>query len=163
MQCHHCQHAEDIAVGKFKQVPFEETPCAKCTLSENGVFFVALDEARLAKTAAPVAETSFFDDEPEGDERLPITVLRSVVALLLSMPPELRNVVCWRFAGATYEEIAAWQGVSAAAVEKRQRLAMLRWPVLSTLFSDKETKRKRRQSKLECADNNEKLKEIVSI
>ena len=163
MQCHHCQHAEDIAAGKFKQVPFEETPCAKCTLSENGVYFVTLDEARLAKTAAPVAEPSFFDDEPEGDERLPITVLRSVVELLLSMPPELRDVVCWRFAGVTYAVIADRQGVSLNTVEKRHRLAMHRWPVLCTLFADKETKRKRRQSKSECVNNNEKLKEIVSI
>ena len=35
MQCHRCRHNADVQGGRFKGVPFEETPCARCRLRHD--------------------------------------------------------------------------------------------------------------------------------
>jgi hypothetical protein len=152
MECHRCPHADAVEAGAFKDVLFEDTPCAKCELLERPIISFAFDAGRpgygLQEEAVPdeqfYEDAHFPEEVPEDEDQLPFSVLRDVVSLLLSLPPAMRDIVCWRFSGVTYEEIARRQGVSIAMVEKRQRWAMQRCPVLYELFAVKVARHDRR-------------------
>jgi len=125
-------------------VAFEQTPCASCELVENSGFTIAFDEERADKesTAGGVGAQGAGMAK---DERVPLSVMSEAVAQLLTMPPAVRDVVCWRFAGMKYGDIARVQGVTVGAVENRQRRAMQKWPALRALFAEKAAKQKRRK------------------
>jgi len=162
MECHRCKDRVDIEAGKYAQVAYGETPCAKCHLNENSdltMEYVQDMEARIQNppsyaeaTAGMVArmgndglQTS--DLRLQADEEvLPVSVMSEVVFRLLSMTPETRDAVCWRFAGMSYQDIAILQGVTVAAVEKRHWKAMKKWPALRAMFATKVAKHGRRKS-----------------
>jgi hypothetical protein len=136
MQCHHCQHAEDIAAGKFKQVPFEETPCAKCDFTDAADQAVDFEDWR-----------GVFDEKPSPSLHvLPVAILGDVVRLLLSLPPPLRDLVCWRYEGVPYWEIANRLGVRTSVVEKRHQRVMQRVPALKALFIGKAVRHQKRKA-----------------
>lgn len=140
--CHRCPFAVQLAAGMHRNTKYEDTPCAGCRAADKAGFVMELDEARLAGDAGQNATSP-----PELNERthLPIDVMRDCVVGLLTLPPDLRDVVAWRFAGLTYPDIAATQGVSTAAVEKRHRRAIELFSGLEYLFKEKTTKKKRRK------------------
>ena len=74
-----------------------------------------------------------------------MSVLNEVVERLLILPPVLRDVVCWRFAGMKYRDIAVLQNVTMAAVEARHRRAMKGWPELKAMFQEKLVKQSKRK------------------
>ena len=157
MQCHQCQHAEDVAAGKFKQVPFEETPCSKCKLEEKPAFELSFDDelpGGLRIEDIPAPEESF-----EEETRVPISVLTEALALLLSMSPSLRDVLCWRLRGLSYYQIASRLGVTASAVEGRLRRAMESRPLLCSLVVVKALKQQR--SKRLSRSNNKRHQEGI--
>jgi hypothetical protein len=82
----------------------------------------------------------------QEEERLPISVMTEVVVELLNLKPEIRDIVCWRFAGMPYRDIAALQGITVAAAEIRHWRAMKKWPALRALFAAKAAKQARRKS-----------------
>ncbi len=139
MECHNCEHAADVAAGKYRRVPYEQTPCAVCELKESFPSSIEFDPEREA------GEVS--SGRPGEEELIPVDVLRSLVVGLLELPPELRDVVCWRFAGMQYKDIAEIQGVTMAAVEARHRRAMRMWPELERMFPEKVVKHRRRLEK----------------
>lgn len=129
-------------------LPFEATPCASCKLKdEDGVGVKCFNEL-AAPVQEPFAEFPVFADEakdvaPEG--LMPVAVLSRAMSELMAMSPASRDVVCLRFAGLTYREIAERQGCTAAAVEWRQWRAMQQWPALRALFAEKAAKQLRRK------------------
>jgi len=143
MECHKCQERKAIEAGKYAQMDFEDTPCAKCQLKENSAFTLEFDAERgNALYRGP--QTS--DPKPQTDEALvPMSVLNEVVERLLILPPVLRDVVCWRFAGMKYRDIAVLQNVTMAAVEARHRRAMKGWPELKAMFQEKLVKQSKRK------------------
>ena len=140
MECHRCQHREAIRKRTLARVPFEQTPCFKCDLKEYSEFTLEYDPNR--ETAAQKPE--FIFEEPE--ERLPISVMREAMIEFLRLPPEVRDVVCWRFAGVSFKDIAALQGITVAGVEVRLWRAMKKWPSLTALFGEKAAKQSRRKN-----------------
>ena len=138
MECHKCPFREKIDAGEFAQAAFSETPCAKCQLNENSdltmEFHVEMENRR--------AQDSGLEDM---DVMLPISVMKEIVFMLLSMTPENRDVLCWRF-GIPYRDIAVLQGVTVAAVEKRHWKVMKKWPALRAMFAAKVAKHTRRKS-----------------
>lgn len=152
MECHKCPFREKVEAGQFALVPYDETPCAKCELMENSDRTMEYVQERESRIQNPVArmrddgfKTSNIGHLPE-EEVLPISVLNEVVVRLLSMTPETRDVLCWRFAGMPYRDIAVLQGVTVAAVEKRHWKAMKKWPALRAMFATKVAKHGRRKA-----------------
>lgn len=137
MQCHRCQHRRDVEAGRYRNVPYEKTPCAGCELKEFSGFTIEYDDERAPLSPEPMAE--------ENDERLPMSVMREAVVTLLELAPQLRDIICWRFAGLKYRDIAVLLGVTMAAVEIRHRRALRRCPALRALFAEKLAKQKRRK------------------
>ena len=137
MECHLCLHREDMESGKYRHVAFEKTPCASCQLEEKSGSTFEFKEDRGTDEPRGVVETS--------DDLLPISVLKDFISQLLNLPPTLRDVVCWRYDGFSYTEIARFQCVTAATAEKRQRRAMEMWPALRAMFIEKAEKQKRRK------------------
>jgi hypothetical protein len=154
MECHRCEHRAAIEAGKFRGVAFEKTPCGRCSLVETSVWTRTVDEGFLA--AATLVEDIPFDERGDGDGAvLPVAVLEETVALLMTLDPGVRDVVCWRYQGIRYGEIAKRLGVTTAAVEKRHRAALRQWPVLKMLFLEKVAKNARRKNRCGMAGRRE--------
>jgi hypothetical protein len=146
--CHKCPHARDIAKGKFAAVAFEQTPCARCELKEDSLHTIEYD---VERGDGLVPDGFVMSGGGEGAAEslateLPIDVMREVVATLLELSPAVRDVVCWRFAGIRYGDIARVQNVTTAAVEARHRRALIRYPVLRSLFPRKAGKQLMRKT-----------------
>jgi hypothetical protein len=142
-ECHKCKHQADLENGIFSKMEFEATPCAKCQLIENSSYTLEFDAER-GNALYRGSQTS--DTKPQTDEALvPMSVLNEVVERLLILPPVLRDVVCWRFAGLKYRDIAVLQNVTMAAVEARHRRAMKGWPELKAMFQEKLVKQAKRK------------------
>ncbi len=138
--CHNCPVADEIAAGAFENAAWDEVPCSTCDVMTGLGHAIEYDDSRAApenKGAADVAACP--------GECLPVTVLQDLVAGLLLLPAELRDVVAWRFAGMSYPDIAKVQGISTAAVEKRHRRALALWPALEAMFAVKVSKQGRRK------------------
>jgi DNA-directed RNA polymerase specialized sigma24 family protein len=80
---------------------------------------------------------------------LPTAVITSIIQGLLSLDPELRDLVAWRYQGLTYREIAERQGISTQLAEMRHKRALRDWPALAALFPRKITKQARRKGRME--------------
>ncbi len=140
--CHDCPVAEEIAAGAYEYSAWDKIPCSTCTVAEKTGFSLEFDEGRQE---GDLAESEVRPPELYERPVMPVDVMRDCVVGLLTLPPELRDVVAWRFGGMSYSEIADTQGVSMAAVEKRHRRAMALWPGLEALFMEKKVKQKRRK------------------
>ena len=132
--CHTCEHAAAIAEGKFAGDPWKQVPCSTCDVMSGAGFALEYDESREE------GELNHGECGEEGEDRLPVSVMREIVVGLLKLKPELRDVVAWRFAGIRYADIALAQGVTQACAEKRHRRAMELWPELRSLFPRKVAK-----------------------
>lgn len=144
--CHSCEYKAAVDAGKFRDVPWEQVPCASCKLATGG-YAVEYDEDRLEEGWDGMQARGVANPEM-GDglsAELPIEVMREFVAGLLTLPSELRDVVAMRYRGMKYDEIAQVQKVTMACVEKRHRRAMELWPALREMFPEKVAKRKRRK------------------
>ena len=154
MECHKCRHNEDVAAGRYADVEFAETPCAKCELKAGDSFAIEFDDERPgSQVAGPVLETEalvedvHFPYEPDAEVGpwVPISGLVDLVATLLTLSPRTRDVVCWRYAGYKYRDIALVQRVTASAVELRHRNALKRHPLLRRLFAAKAGRQRSRK------------------
>jgi DNA-directed RNA polymerase specialized sigma24 family protein len=129
--------------GKFSNVPFEQTPCSQCELKDTSHHVIPYDDGR--RPPEPVIEDGTSADQTTEEElMMPVSVLSGVVALLMFMPSETRDIVCWRHQGMPYREIAEALGATVAAVELRHRRALVKWPLLRTLFLVKTAKQAKR-------------------
>lgn len=143
MECHRCPHRKNVESGMYREVPFETTPCASCELNEAPDYVVAVDEDR----PCVASNEAFFADEPQaaprGHARTP--KIWELVVTLLRLQPRTRDVVCWRYAGFKYKDIAMLQHVTVTAVELRHRNALKRFPLLRALFPKKARRRRSRR------------------
>ncbi len=129
--CHNCGHAAAIAAGKYAERDWEDVPCSTCDVMRGAEQpFEVIDCLANACAALP-------EENPPETETLPVWLLKEFITGFLMLPPELRDVVAWRFAGRSYVEIARLQAVTPEAVEKRHRRALKLWPVLFELFPQK--------------------------
>ena len=167
MECHKCPFREKLEAGEFAQVAYDETPCAKCELNEFSDRTIEFDQERENQSASASGTSAFgstadktadmassfqsaeyFGEASEGEqeeEQLPLSLMNELVFRLLSMPPDTRDVLCWRFAGIPYRDIAVLQGVTVSAIEKRHWKAMKKWPALRAMFATKLAKHGRRK------------------
>ena len=138
MECHCCPHRADIDAGKYARTPFRRTPCAKCALKESSFKTLEFDVWRRDAGVGPegMAATE-VEAEGDGAEAMPVSVLTELAAALISLPSELRDVVCWRLAGWSYRKIGVAQGIGATAVEMRHQRAMKLCPCLWAAFARK--------------------------
>ena len=143
--CHNCETTAEIAEGKLAEAAWEEVPCSMCDVLSGMGFAVEFDEDRLLSAEVAPGEPGGEAAGDQGEEMLPVSVMREVVVGLLKLKPELRDVVAWRFAGLRYDDIAVVQGVTRACAEKRHRRAMEQWPALQALFPRKAAKHARRR------------------
>jgi hypothetical protein len=148
MECHKCEHREELADGKYAGIPFRRTPCARCELKQDSTRTMEVDPER--PVYVPGGETGMpmpcpTEDEAAAEPELPMSVMEELVARLLTLPGELRDVVCWRFAGMEYQEIAKRQRITTAGAEARHRRAMRMFPELRELFVVKTARMKMRQ------------------
>ena len=135
MECHLCPHNEDVASGKYRGMAFETTPCAACELKDDPGFAIAFNSEHPA--AAAVVSGGPEETDPMRDQGLPVSALWELVVTLLLLPPRTRDILCWRYAGYKYHEIALVQRVTKSAVELRHRNALKRFPLLRALFPAK--------------------------
>ena len=152
MECHRCPHSEDVAAGKYLNVGFALTPCGKCELLEFSLRTMPLDEDRPAYVPGadggvePTCEMVPFPEEEEVEAaKLPVHVMEEFIVRLLALPDDVRDVVCWRFIGLTYPQIADKQRTTTAGAEARHRRAMRMFPELRQLFILKTARQKMRQ------------------
>jgi hypothetical protein len=153
MECHHCKHRAEIKAGKYATTRFRRTPCGKCELRENSIRTMEVDLDRpvydpgKGGPSQPVYDRAPFPEEADATEaKMPVGVMEELVARLLSLPRELRDVVCWRFTGLTYPEIARKQRITTAGAEVRHKRAMRLFPELRELFIAKMARKKMRQA-----------------
>lgn len=151
MECHRCEHREKVESGKFARSRFRRTPCAKCELREVSVRTMAVDLGRPVYVPGgdgageATCEMVPFPEEMVVPERqLPVGVMEELVARLLELPQDVRDVVCLRFMGLEYKEIARRQRITSAGAEARHERAMRLFPELRELFIRKTAKAKMR-------------------
>ena len=137
MQCHRCRHNADVQGGRFKGVPFEETPCARCRLRH--------DSSHVLPFKPEVVAGEMGTARQDEDGKYPAWVMAECVTGLLGLTPEMRDAVCWRGAGCTLAEIATRQGVSVTLVDKRLRRAGEQWPAVKALFARRAVRSAQRQ------------------
>lgn len=145
MNCHSCPHQAAVKRGDYNSKPWNELPCATCKLGEDTFFSIPLDEER---PPVPAIGSQAGDSVPASAvEQMVFGSLVEFFDSLLSLPPEQRDVVAWRFQGLTYWQIAKLQGTSIQLAEMRHKIALKKCPVLRKLFPEKMAKRRRRLSK----------------
>ena len=151
MECHRCPNRMKIENGEFAQVAYSYTPCAKCELKENSELTMEYIPDMESGIENPVvgmgnAGPQTSDCRPRtNEELLPLSVMNELVVRLMSMPTEIRDVVCWRFTGMSFVDIAAVQGVTMAGAEARLWRALKKWPELRALFATKLARHGRRK------------------
>jgi hypothetical protein len=145
MECHKCPHREEIDAGKYRAVGFANTPCATCELVETSGYTLAFDEGRPGQAVEGEQWPANAGDVEAEEDMVPMSVMSEAVTALLAMRAPVRDVVCWRFSGMKYVDIAYVLGITVGAVENRLRRAMRRWPALRALFAEKAAKQKRRK------------------
>ena len=150
MKCHSCPHHAAVKRGEYDSKPWNETPCSGCKLGEDTFFSIPLDEENPPASAAGNQVHAPGDSAALPDtvaEQLVFSSLVTFFDSLLSLPPEQRDIVAWRFQGVSYKEIAVRQGTSSQLAEMRHKIALKKYPVLRKLFPEKIAKRRRRLSR----------------
>jgi len=121
LECHKCQHN-----GKFKGVPYEETPCATCQLVGRADVVGYEDNI-----ASPCARA--FGGEETYSETMPLRVLADFVKLLVKLTPLEYHILQARYKGDTLPEIAAQLGIGRYAAREHFRKLLRKAPVLKKL------------------------------
>ena len=145
MECHKCEHRAAIAAGKFRGVPFEQTPCAKCSPDTGPTYPMEFNEKfspeGVASDAPSVPETAFPEEalpEPEPPVALsmlyPVGAFLDVVMALFALSDTDLAVLRLKYRQLSHEQVAVRLGLTERAVEGRFMRVLLRYPVLSALF-----------------------------
>jgi hypothetical protein len=58
MECHKCPFREKLEAGEYAQVPYDETPCAKCELNEYSDRTIEFDQERENQSASASGTTA---------------------------------------------------------------------------------------------------------
>lgn len=122
--CHSCKTSDEIKQGLYRDTPWEQVPCSTCK---------HFDKCNSADAQEQIPEGR--DEEADAaQDLLPIALMQSFVAGILSLPPHLRDVVCYRYKGLSYKRIADIQHITRRAVLYRFTKAIELWPDLKDLF-----------------------------
>jgi len=147
MECHKCEHHEAVEAGKYVGVAFDLTPCSKCDLQEVSIRTMEVDGDRPVYVPGRQSggmpgqagaglhwDVPFPEEEELAEATIPLNLIEEFITRLLGLPEDLRDVVCLRFIGLTYPEIARKQGITTAGAELRHKRAMRLFPELRQLF-----------------------------
>jgi hypothetical protein len=150
MECHRCEHRAAVEAGKYARMPFRQTPCAQCELRESSLLTMQVEVDRpvyvpgLGEKGADKM-VPFTEELETVEGKLPVGLMAELVNRLLALPEGVRDVVCWRFTGVPYPEIARRQGLTTAGAEMRHKRALRMFPELRHLFARKMAKQKTRR------------------
>ena len=156
--CLKCSERQALEECRLADVPWNDLPCSKCVWIEDTFFSIPYDESEgedgLPQMPYSVlrSQVDAYHRENSGSEStlaqtMPVAVFNELVNRMLSLPPEQRDVVSYRFQGKTYVEIGRIMGVSSQCSEMRHKIAMRDFPELKALFPVKTAKRKRHLAK----------------
>ena len=148
MECHRCEYHEAVEAGKYVGVPFELTPCSKCDLQELSIRTIEFNVERPVDVqksdgaentqwqagAGVHWDVPFPEEEEAAEATIPLNLIEEFITRLLGLPECVRDVVCLRFIGLTYPEIARKQEITTAGAESRHKRAMRLFPELRELF-----------------------------
>ena len=151
MQCHKCPHIKSINRGDYVSKPWEETPCALCSLNEEtphslSVPFDEEDPPENSISNLPAHAPAIPGVQFSSVVNIPSDVMAQFIQGMLTLEPTLRDIIAWRFQGVPYKEIARRQGTSTQLAEMRHKRALRDWPALADLFPEKVAKQSRRRS-----------------
>ena len=140
MECHKCEHRAAVEAGKFRRVPFENTPCARCNGAARDSYpleyrdLLPADDALSAEASVP--EQAFpVADPPEV--LLPLSELSKILAVILALPELELRILRLRRRGLSYGDIAQALGATTGqAVGARLKRLLVRHPVLVPLFPE---------------------------
>jgi hypothetical protein len=152
-ECHHCLTAKEIEQGTWKDVPFDQTPCAKCQLREDSFGTLEYQEGHINNSTLDnpddedwipeVADDqttqpySRLDCGGTDDPQVPLSTLVSAMSLFLSLSLPARKAIQLRMHHIPYSQIAQRLGCSRQAVEKLVAQALAKQPLLGNLLPSK--------------------------
>lgn len=144
MNCSRCEFAAKIKEAEHGGIRFEDTPCARCKLTEDSSHTMEFDEARDALESG---------DQRTGvggqadDPALPLSVLAEALREILTLPPDTLHVLQARYLGRSYVEIGRETGTTAQAAEVKVRRLLEKNAHLRHLLPAKARKQEARKRK----------------
>ena len=134
-ECHKCRTATEIEEGTWKDVPFDQTPCASCQLSSDSFGTLPYIEAcaanssqdqnpddedwkdELADAQSPMPFAS-IDRENQDDPSVPLSALVDAMQLWMRLSLPARKTFQLRMVNVPYSEIGKRLGFSRQMAEK---------------------------------------------
>ena len=94
--CHNCETAVAIANGKYRGKKWDELPCATCEVVAERSHAIEYDDGRPAANPENRLQTTDLGGD-DAEEMMPVSVLSDAMAELLTMPRDLRDLICRRY------------------------------------------------------------------
>src|ERR1035437_938885 len=103
MECHLCRYNQAVQEGQYLGVPYADTPCGNCDLTESSSHTLPFNDEVLHPT---------LEHTSDDGSTLPVYVLDEFLAGLMQMTPLMRDTVCLRAGGFTNDEISQKMSVT---------------------------------------------------
>lgn len=140
-ECHNCPVSSDIRAGKYKGVPWEQTPCADCKLSDEpkhkGKSHVYLESSGAVDNDESLRAHREKKSEQLKRERFDLLypVFQDGLRLLLQLAcdaPESFRIIAFRIVYSTepLKTVATQLGITVQAAHSRLRRVLAKWPEL---------------------------------
>lgn len=145
-ECHKCPHAPDVRAGKYRGVPFEQTPCHPCRLSEDlsnhGRSHVSMDsspagEHEAVRSAALVVPTDSDQEAADADPQgKAFTAFATALRCFMALSPQTREIVAFRILHPeqSLRVVAKRLGITIQAAHNRLKQAVEKWPALGSVI-----------------------------
>ena len=133
--CHACLTHKEIVKGVYRHTPFNEIPCARCTLADDPSHKGRSHVSRDASDAVVVDEST--QEMPIRDIDPQLEKLADFVMQFMALPSVTRDVVAFRFVhpDKPLKDVAAQHNITMQAAHSRLKRALERFPVLSEVIT----------------------------
>ena len=137
-ECHNCPVQTLIESGAYRGVPFEQTPCAKCSgpgeLSHKGKSHVSRDSSEAVAVEESMMLHSSMLEAPVRD-----AIMDSFAAFMrqfMALPTITRDIVAFRFLHPerSMSVLADRYDITVQAVHSRLKRALEKMPALRTVI-----------------------------
>ena len=142
MNCSNCEFSTKLEGAAYAGIPYEDTPCARCRLTENSSHTLEYDDERHSPETEEPA-----DSEDMGNTLMPVSVLGDALREILTLPPDTLRVLQARYLGRPYAEIGRETGITAQAAEVKVRRLLDKNAYLRHLLPAKARKQEARKRK----------------
>jgi hypothetical protein len=175
-ECHKCRTATEIKKGTWRDVPFNQTPCARCQLREDSYGTMEYREADPANAsrdhnpddeqleAAELAggkTSAQFETHDTDDPLVPLSILTEAMATWLDLSLPARKVFQMRKQKLPYSTIGQRLGISRQAAESLIAKAIGKDGRLNNLLPEKKKRPNKPLYNIHTsaiADNNKEVK-----